>query len=151
MRRFLNYIIKFFYYGYHGAKHCYDFDAHGVYALEYAHLKRVAKFLSDPDKTYALYNGDPDSKHLRKLRELVELSKFMAEGGDFIDNTSKVLEKYTWSDYMIPNENKTLYRFKPPESYKKEMEIARKLDGGVTECRRERYHKLRKHLGKWWD
>ncbi len=151
MKRFLNYIIKFFYYGYHGAKYCYDWDAHGVYALEYAHLKRVSKFLSDPDKTHLICNGDPDSKHLRKLRELVELSKFMSDGGDFMDNTYKVSENYKWQDYMVPNKAKTLYRFDPPETYKKEMKIARKLDKGVTECRRERYQKLRKNLGVWWD
>ena len=151
MKRILTYLTKFFYYGYHGAKNCYDFDAWGVYALEHAHLKRVYKFLSDPDKTFAVNNGDPNSKSMRRLREYLELCNFMAEGGEYFENTIKVMERYQWSGYMFPNKDKTLYTFEPPKSYRKEMKIAREFDAGITNQRRERYEYLRRRLGQWWD
>ncbi len=150
MRRLLSYISKFFYYGYHGAENCVDYCASGVYAMEYAHLKRVTKFMKS-DKTHLVWNSK-DKGLRRKLEELTELSRRMRDtDGENIYYFSKVMRE---QDMLFERKNFFTVDYPSEEVkkyWKKRMKRAMKKDRDLSRQRIERYHELRKLIPKFWD
>ncbi len=145
MRAFYRRLIKFFYYGYHGSK-CYDFDAGCIHTMIYAHMKRVNKFMHS-DNTHLMWNSDPDTKGMKRLREFTALSKSMSENE--LHNYyfyGKFKEKYPSSDIfdMIGEERDTRKR--------RAMSLAFKKDRMVEAGKRERYwYMLGKYVEGFWD
>lgn len=124
------FIVRFFYYGYHGAKYTADWDANCLHELIYAHMKRVNKFMHDDDLTHLMWNSNRDNKGMRLLRELTELSERLR---------SDSLVGYNLG--LLYNEFRPVLNFGQDRSDidKKRFEIARKKDRVVRKGLEDRY------------
>lgn len=144
IRQLYIFIVRFCYYGYHGAKHTADYDANCVHSLIQAHMVRVNRFMHSPKQTHLVWNSNSDNKDMRLLREFTELSKrFSAEGVGY--NMSKLFDKYQDS----PRES--LDRLNDPE-FRKESKIASNKDQLVRKGLEDRYwYLLRYKVPGFWD
>jgi len=137
------FITKFFYYGYIGASNCFDFDAHSIHILIYAHIKRVNKYMKS-SKTHLEWNNDENNKNMRRLAEFTELSRRMksCEMKDFYFFT-KVLDDYRSHEFF--NRIKDI-------NYKKRAKVALKKDQMKTDQLTKRYYAmLEKYVPGFWD
>jgi len=134
-------IIKFFYYGYYGAKYCVDYDAMSIHSLIYFHMKRVQKFMKS-DKTHLVWNYDDNSKLMRKLDEFVELSKRM--------HKNELECYYNFGLINLPFDS--IIDARNNAGYMKKFKIALKKDNMVSKVQKERYYKMLKHyVPMFWD
>ena len=145
--RIFTFVKRFLYYGYHGAKHTVDFNAHGIHDLIYAHIKRVKEFMYDPNLTHLEWNSNPNNKNMRLLRELEELSRRVSEDYSVGFYVNRVFDKHRSSEKRIS----ILDRFNNPE-FRKELNIARKKDTMIKKGLDDRYwYLLREKVPYFWD
>jgi len=146
IKYYIRRIIKFFYYGYHGSK-CFDFDASsGIYRLTAAHMKRVSKFMHS-NKTHLVWNDDPNTKGMRRLREFTELSEGMA------NNDLQSFHFYGIFKEKYPDTNGIdVFRMDRDSKIRRDMSRAFKKDRLVAKCKQERYEYLhKKYMPGFWD
>jgi len=146
LRQYFLFIKRFFYYGYRGAKHTYDYDAvSGIDALTYAHISRVSDFMHDSKLTHLMWNSDVNNKDMRLLREFTELSRRRADG----DSTG-----YYWSEHyrQITKDGSNYFDVFNEDSYKKLARIAMKKDAVIKKGLEDRYwYLLRYKVPGFWD
>lgn len=143
MKRLYTFIVRFFYYGYHGAKYTADWDASCLHELIYAHMKRVNKFMHDDDLTHLMWNSNRDNKGMRLLREFTELSKRLKYDTMVGDNLSKLFKEHP--SRILMNEPR-------PKEILKMFKIARKKDEMVRKGLEDRYwYLLRYKTPEFWD
>lgn len=142
-RRIYNYIDKFIYYGFHGAK-TYDYETHSSYYLMYVQIKRVRKFM-DSDKTHLMWNSDGNNKGLiRKLYEFEELLKRKYEN----DLTSYYYIRKFHDQYRHISLRKGLNELLRSKEYK----LASKKDAMVSKGLEQRFKYMLDHyLEMFWD
>ena len=143
LRNLYHRVSQFFYYGKIGYS-LNDWDSQGVYTLTNAHLKRVNKFMKS-DQTHLMWNDDENTKLMRRLREMSELSERM-ESRDI------------GSGYYLTKFQDTYPDFEPiplrgnDEKYSKDFIRAIELDSKILKQERKRYfHLFEKYLDHWWD
>ena len=136
---------RFFYYGYHGAKYTFDFDASGSHNLIYAHMKRVKKFMNS-DKTHLLWNDKSDTKLMRVLAEFTELCKRMS------DDEMATYYNYNKFKAKYPDYNIIDILNEKDESIKKEIRLAFKRDRAIAKQLTDRYYYLLENkMPAFWD
>jgi len=151
-RELYSYVTRFVYYGKVGASYTHDFDAQGVHTLLYYHLLRVQKFMKS-EKTHLIWNSSGNTGLMKKLDELVELSRRRLEYDDF--NTfyhyHKAVDKYgrgvvtelhggEYYNHVESDEIKKIKR----RAARKDQFIAKQLD--------KRYHYMvKKYIPMFWD
>jgi hypothetical protein len=140
-------VVRFFYYGYHGAKYTRDYDANGSHSLIYAHMKRVKKFMNS-DETHLLWNDKPDNKGMKLLAEFTELARRMGENDmSSYYNYHKFKAKYPDYDIIgrLSSENRD-------RSIEKEMRLAFKRDREISSQLTKRYYYLLENkMASFWD
>ena len=144
MKRLINYIKRFCYYGYHGATHTRDYDANGIHSLINAHMKRVSKFMHNPKLTHLKWSENHDGTPMRQLREVTKLSEIIADddvGQHFsILHGEQLAEGFSFLD-----------RMNDPEHSKKAHKAIKK-DRMAKEGLEDRYWKLLRYkLPGFWD
>lgn len=145
IRSLLTFVKRFCYYGYHGAKYTYDFDASGIHTLIHAHISRVNDFMHDPNSTHLLWNSNPQNRDMKLLREFTELSRRLSDKYDVGYNWNQVYNKYS------NDRGRFIDRINDPE-YRKESRIARKKDEMIKRGLEDRYYYLlRNKVQTWWD
>lgn len=145
MRKLFTFIQRFCYYGYHGAKNTYDFEALGIHYLIHAHIKRVSEFMHNPSNTHLEWSVDKNCRGMRQLRELVELSKRIATD-DVGDNFNKLFEERVKTGQGLS------FLLNGMDGFKKESLIAMRKDKMIKKGLEDRYwHLLRYKVPKFWD
>ena len=140
-------VVRFFYYGYYGAKYTRDFDANGSHSLIYAHMKRVKKFMNS-DETHLVWNDKPDNKGMRVMAEFTELARRMSENemATYV-NYHKFKSKYPDYDLIsrLGSEDRD-------PSIEKEMSLAFKKDRAISKQLTDRYfYLLENKMASFWD
>lgn len=143
IEKIYHFIKRFIYYGYHGAKHCEDYDSHGIHALIHAHICRLERFMSNPNNTHTMWTTKQNKGLFRKLKELKELSRRYRDDTYYVGYfTRKVLEKYRDPTKFLsyPNMNR------------KELRVAFKKDDRIRKAFEDRYFELlQKYAPMFWD
>lgn len=146
IRRLYTFVVRFCYYGYHGAKYTYDFDAESLHNLIYAHMVRVNKYMHDDDLTHLVWNSNRDNKDMKLLREFTELSRrlrFDTQVGHYLD---ELFSKKS------PLELLELMGTRRSDEYMKKFAIARKKDALIKKGLEDRYwYLLRYKVPGFWD
>jgi len=144
MTNLYHFIIRFIYYGYHGAKYTRAYDASGSHSLIYAHMKRVKKFMNS-DKTHLLWNDKPDNKPMRVMAEFTELAKRMS------DNEMTTYYNYRKFKAKYPNYNVLSSSNRDPK-IQKEVKLAFKKDRAISKQLTDRYfYLLENKMASFWD
>jgi len=136
MKNWIEFIVRFCYYGYYGAKYTRDYDADGIHSLIYAHIKRVRAFMESED-THSVWNSSGDTRGMRQLREFEELSRRYHENE---------LESYY---FMVKCKNAKL---STDSNFREDMARAIEKDRKVSEGLKERYwYLLNNKVSGFWD
>jgi len=147
LQQYIIAIKRFCYYGYHGSRYTYDFDASGIHDMIYAHISRVEAFMHNPKLTHLMWNSNPQNKNMRLLRELKELSRRIKDGYCVGRYTSEVFDSYRKENGSLMN----LLQERPPR-FSKELKIARKKDAMIRKGLEDRYwFLLRYKAPEFWD
>lgn len=125
----------------------YDHDASSVYDVIHFQLKRTSDFMHS-DNTWTMWTTDHNSRPMRELREVVELSRRLKEN-DYNENWLKVYnkkkEKYDlFLSWDLPEEERKQYYIESNRAIKKDSQLAKSH-------RKRLFHLLNKRIDFWWD
>lgn len=140
MRAFIEKIQRMFYWGWK-MRNSVDFDACAIYEMLYLKLDRVYNcFLVN---SHCVWNSDPNSKGMRRLRIARELARRLSTDL-YIDNYEKHLEKFPKEDDWL--------EFRMEDNERKSFLRAVKKDDYLVERDKEYlFELLNRNINFWWD
>lgn len=148
MRDLVHNTKKFIHYGKAGLE-CYDFDAHGIYHMLYAHLSRVYEFMNS-DKTHLMWNNNKQSKLMRRLTECLYLCDYLKNDSQIIgDRLSTYFEE---ERSLSENRGKNFFDSDYKRLSKTRFRAFQKLDRAEYDYKKKRFfHLLERYANGWWD
>jgi hypothetical protein len=152
-KKLYGWLDRFIYYGLVGAKECVDYDAMSIHNLIYAHIRRLRRFMSNPNNTHTMWTTKPNKGLFRRLKELEEYSRRYSCGEDqrrdnFSNTYEELREKYGYKDFFDVNYPNEIEKDKARKLIKKALQ----KDERVIKSQNDRYFELlQEYVPRFWD